>query len=219
MATNTANTDESLEDLDQIMNEIEELQQGMTAPAVEAKAPLRVVEAPEGEPVHVTEETSEVQEDALKEFHAGKEGSSSIEETLADLKDDESVGTGTNLIDQAIEAERKAMEKNDETQVEAVHEDTHESEEPIEEARPPKRRARGGKLSRSTSTPPPLPVHSGEASGSVDLTLSGHLGLRLRYEYEGQEVIIGFSDGSLHVEMSDGTEFKIPVRRPLKNSA
>jgi hypothetical protein len=51
--------------------------------------------------------------------------------------------------------------------------------------------------------------------GSLTMTLTGNMTLKLRYEFEGQEVTIGFSDGALRVELSDGTEFKVPVARPL----
>jgi hypothetical protein len=37
--------------------------------------------------------------------------------------------------------------------------------------------------------------------------------LRLKYEYNGQDVTIRFVDQCLRVELSDGTEFKIPVAR------
>jgi hypothetical protein len=49
--------------------------------------------------------------------------------------------------------------------------------------------------------------------GCLSMTLSGQMTLKLKYEFEGQEVTIGFSDGALKVELSDGTEFKIPVSR------
>jgi hypothetical protein len=50
-------------------------------------------------------------------------------------------------------------------------------------------------------------------SGTLTLSLTGSMNLRLRYECEGQEVTIGFVDDALRVELADGTEFKVPVRR------
>jgi hypothetical protein len=58
------------------------------------------------------------------------------------------------------------------------------------------------------------PEPRGESqSGTLTLSLTGSMNLRLRYECEGQEVTIGFVDGALRVELADGTEFKVPVRR------
>ena len=50
-------------------------------------------------------------------------------------------------------------------------------------------------------------------NGELTINLTGNMTLRLKYQYEGQDVIIGFKNHSLQVRMSDGTEFKIPVRR------
>ena len=50
-------------------------------------------------------------------------------------------------------------------------------------------------------------------NGELTLSLTGNMTLRLRYQYEGNDVIIGFKDHALQVRMSDGTEFKIPVRK------
>ncbi len=49
--------------------------------------------------------------------------------------------------------------------------------------------------------------------GCLTMTLSGQMRLKLRYEFAGQDITVGFNDGALHVELSDGTEFKIPVHR------
>ncbi len=52
-----------------------------------------------------------------------------------------------------------------------------------------------------------------KSEGCLSMTLSGQMTLKLKYEFEGQEVTIGFVDQCLKVELSDGTEFKIPVKR------
>jgi hypothetical protein len=57
------------------------------------------------------------------------------------------------------------------------------------------------------------------ATGSVSIKLAGTMTLKLSYEFEGQEVTVGFVDGALRVELSDGTEFKIPVRRKTLSKA
>jgi hypothetical protein len=49
--------------------------------------------------------------------------------------------------------------------------------------------------------------------GSLTMTLTGNMTLKLKYEFEGQEVTISFADQALRVQMTDGTEFKVPVSR------
>ena len=56
-------------------------------------------------------------------------------------------------------------------------------------------------------------TESAPENGELTLSLTGNMTLRLKYQYEGNDVMIGFKDHALQVRMSDGTEFKIPVRR------
>lgn len=53
--------------------------------------------------------------------------------------------------------------------------------------------------------------------GCLSMTLTGNMNLKLRYEFEGQEVSVGFKDHYLIVTLSDGTEFKIPVKKAQKH--
>jgi hypothetical protein len=57
------------------------------------------------------------------------------------------------------------------------------------------------------------PNSSGGSDGSLTMTLTGNMTLKLKYEFEGQEVTISFADQALRVQMTDGTEFKVPVSR------
>ena len=54
---------------------------------------------------------------------------------------------------------------------------------------------------------------SGSVEAGLSMTLTGKMTLKLAYEYEGEQVSISFVDQALMVQLSDGTEFKIPVRR------
>jgi hypothetical protein len=54
---------------------------------------------------------------------------------------------------------------------------------------------------------------NGANDGSLTMTLTGNMTLKLKYEFEGQEVTISFADQALRVQMTDGTEFKVPVSR------
>lgn len=57
------------------------------------------------------------------------------------------------------------------------------------------------------------PKASTTEEGCLQMTLTGNMTLKLKYEFGGQEVTVGFSDHALRVELSDGTEFKIPIRK------
>jgi len=49
--------------------------------------------------------------------------------------------------------------------------------------------------------------------GVLKMTLSGAMRLALVYEAEGRAVTVSFDDGFLKVELTDGTEFRIPLSR------
>ncbi len=74
-----------------------------------------------------------------------------------------------------------------------------------------------GSLKGEESGDGPLGEEDGEKGGAqggeLTLSLTGDISLRLRYQIEGQDIVIGFKDHALQVRMNDGTEFKIPVRR------
>jgi hypothetical protein len=199
----------SIDEIDQIMNEIEELQESMaTAQAMPSVA------------VPVLQEAN-----AMEEFQAGS-GEVSMEETLANLKDEEP--SGPNLIDQAIEAEHELLNEdevaeldqaieNAEAEAAAAVDEVIEEIEEVEEE--PARMTNAPRRPRPESV---TPIHGAAHSegGSVSVNLSGNMTLHLTYEFEGQDVTIGFKDGALQVSLSDGTEFKIPVRRnSLRKSA
>lgn len=57
------------------------------------------------------------------------------------------------------------------------------------------------------------PKSAAGADGTLAMTLTGKMNLKLKYEFDGQEVTVGFDDHMLCVELSDGTEFRIPVRK------
>lgn len=57
------------------------------------------------------------------------------------------------------------------------------------------------------------PQTNDESSPSLTMSLTGSMTLKLKYEFAGQEVTVGFSDDFLKIELADGTEFKIPVGR------
>jgi hypothetical protein len=175
---------------------------------------------PESEGAAVTAEATDI----LDEFRAGGGGETSMEETLAELHDDESTPSGPNLIDQALEASSEA-EGDGAAEAEAdaeVHEEPAEAEASADEVPEGTDAPEQGEVIPMTAhrTPKsPAPRARGEQAaeaaepGSLTLTLSGNMSLRLQYDCEGQSITVGLVDHCLVVALADGTEFKIPVRR------
>lgn len=229
------------DEIDDIMNEIEALQRSMVASqdtgsetaAPEAHEPV-AAPAPEPEPSL-----------DMAEFR-GSSDDVSMEETLSNLKDDAS--SGPNLIDQAIEAENQAAHEDvepeladeavveaeedellDEAEAEALDDAVAEAEKAAIAAAAEVEAAEAVEVAEVSEVPQPeiQEVVMSEAPRrernahppSMSLKLTGDILMRLSCEFEGQEVLIGFEDGTLRIEMSDGTEFKIPVRRAVRKAA
>lgn len=55
--------------------------------------------------------------------------------------------------------------------------------------------------------------------GSLTMTLSGKMSLKLKYAFDGNEVSVRFQDECLIVSLTDGTEMKIPLRRRGRRAA
>jgi hypothetical protein len=54
---------------------------------------------------------------------------------------------------------------------------------------------------------------------SLSMTVTGQMSLKLNFDYEGQEVLVHFNTDVIHIQFSDGTEFKIPVKRNQSKKA
>ena len=69
--------------------------------------------------------------------------------------------------------------------------------------------------------PAPVAAESSMAAsdGTMTMTLTGNMTLRLKYEFGGQEVSVRFGDQFLQLLLADGTEFKIPVGRKALKAA
>lgn len=65
--------------------------------------------------------------------------------------------------------------------------------------------------SNVTSLPTPASASTSAVPGEMTMSLTGAMTLKLKYEFEGQEVTIAFADGTLKVSLADGSEFKIPL--------
>jgi hypothetical protein len=191
------------EEIEQIMSEIEELQQEMGESPAPAEMEAPAAEAPAAE-------APAAEEDILGEFRAGAGGSdSSMEDTLSALpEDEEATPAGPNLIDQALEASAE-----EEAPVAEAPAESTEPEETYAEAEEPSQGEVIPMTPRQNAKPAPTPAASTAEHGSLTLTLSGNMTLNLAYECDGQSVTLGFSDHCLLIQLADGSEFKIPVRR------
>jgi hypothetical protein len=153
----------------------------------------------------ITEMLTEAsEEDILKEIQASAQiDDSDMEATLSQLKGDDSVN---GLLDAAVDS---ALDRAITTTAEAEFENDTEIETAVAAAEGTS--FEGGldeaeEMSMSNNT-------GGNSDGSLTMTLTGNMTLKLKYEFEGQEVTVSFADQALSVKMTDGTEFKVPVSR------
>jgi hypothetical protein len=59
---------------------------------------------------------------------------------------------------------------------------------------------------------------SGNSSdNSLSMTVTGQMSLKLNFEYEGEEVLVNFDSDKIHIQFSEGTEFKIPLKHMKRN--
>jgi len=186
--------DDTQDEIDKIMSEIETLQKELgavestTDSIVAGKAEPTVTE-PE-----VLSASAEIQEqaqaeptpqasDEMAEFRGGG-GDAGLEETLGTLEEEPS--KNPSILDEVI---------SEQVVEEVAQEEDHKGASmPVQD------------IENS-------PESGKEENGSLSMTLTGNMTLKLKYAYEGEEISIGFIDQALIVELSDGTEFKIPVRR------
>ncbi len=230
-------TNAATDEIDQIMSEIEELQQEMAGGEPAQPASLRVIEGgANGAPA----EDAPPAEDLMAEFAAGNNGGeASLEGTLSELGDG-GPATGNSLLDQmdSAEAETPTDAEADlstiESEVEAAAQQAQamiqstvdevmetsvdqlpekETEVSVADFRAAAAEVEAEMKEQLEETPmAKKPAHSTD-SGTMEMTLQGTTSLRIRYQFDGQEVVVGFHDQALHVQLSDGTEFKIPVSR------
>lgn len=210
------------DEIDEIMGEIEILQQGM-ADAQKIKAPAA---EPIVEPESVVEAASQDEAHGIEEFR-GSGDEPSLEDTLGSMKEEPS---GPSLLDVPTEAEAETVAEPEEpAPVEAAAEETLEEEiqeiqsDPAEEEISASSQG-DSEMTHEDSNLGHLPIKkkksdAASADGSLTLTLTGNMTLKLNYAFEGQEVTVGFSDHALKVQLSDGTEFKIPVGRSSRAKA
>jgi len=167
----------------------------------------------------ITEMLTEAsEEDILKEIQASAQiDDSDMEATLSQLKGDDSV---TGLLDSAVDS---ALDRAITTTAEAEFEKDTEIETAVAAAEGTSfdgglDEAEEMSMSNQSGTGASSGANTGgttggNSDGSLTMTLTGNMTLKLKYEFEGQEVTVSFADQALSVKMTDGTEFKVPVAR------
>lgn len=165
-------SEDSLDEINQIMNDIEKLQSKATVAATPEVAP-------EPAPAPTAE---------LNEFQAGGGGDGgSMEETLGDLGE-EQPGTGGLLSAGGPEPEPEQVAP-------VVPISNRSVEKP--------------KMSHSNGSGGP---------GVLSMTLKGDMELELNYESGEQSVSLKFDDGTFVVQLADGTEFRVPMKKAASGS-
>lgn len=218
------------DEIEQIMSEIELLQKEIGQVEAEAPAapsrPKPTLVKSEGPRV----ETSIVDTDPLEEFRASGGGEPSLEDTLADLRDDGASGGGVlGALDEETEPEMGDLSSPDIDREDALARAEREVEEAFEDDGDAELDSRQleeiheEEIENSISTSEDDQMSHDEdkktGDGSLSMTLRGNMTLKLQYEIEGQAITIGFTGDAMRVQLADGTEFKIPIRRNSRRAA
>ncbi|MEO5969587.1 MAG: hypothetical protein ABIQ95_06640 [Bdellovibrionia bacterium] len=171
-------------EIDRIMNEIGELQNQMASLSTSEGS------APDESPSPAkTSDESEISE-LFKHIEGGE--ASLLAETMADVSAKTEENAPSNLV-----AETQNMESEIDS---AVHED-QEANGPNEST-----------ISKVT-TQMKTPQKENPADNSLSMTVSGQMSLKLNFEVDGQEILVHFDSDMIFIQFSEGTEFKIPLKR------
>jgi len=196
-----------------------------TAAAPKAAKPAPAP-APAAKALNAAPPVAEESVDLKMEDFRGTSDDASMEDTLGSMKDEP---TGPSLLDSAMTSPDgevmdsepgmdTLMATEGETQPEAVESvetptvpeaaDEDEDEKLLQEIVETVHES-FGEEEESMSTKN-TGMNAGD--GCLSMTVTGNMTLKLKYDFNGQEVTIGFDDQALKVQLADGTEFKIPVR-------
>jgi len=210
------------DDIANIMNEIETLQQSMNDASSQGAASA--------------DPTSGTDPNALDDIiggGGGGGGEASLEETMASIKGDPSQKT---LFDEeeaavAAEASEASPEMTEEELEREIEAQVAEASKTV--SADPAEAEIMAEIERETAKVVPMPTRSknhshGQAQGQAEgqsqgqamtLRVSGSMRVDLAFDAEGQEVRVCVEQNSLHITLSDGLEFKIPLNRGSSASA
>ncbi len=197
------------QEIEEIMSEIQGLRasiaQSQTVPEVNSGEEASESMTQEAE---IQAETIVAAETPVAEAVAPNEVPEEVQEEVPEEKKEEPKG----LLDMAIEADQQSeTEEFSEDELEEIDEDELEAlMEPDAEAQTAPARVAAVAAPRVNSRN--NADFDTDGNPSVEMTLTGNMTLRLKYAFNGQQVSVGFKDQFLEVELSDGTQFRIPVR-------
>jgi hypothetical protein len=162
-----------------------------------------------------SDSTDEVEQESTEGEGADAEGEEAFsEEELEALEQIEQEATAA--------AEREEEEQGESTDASSDEptsevDDLNEELEEIVRQTPSSKRSsvtpirKRSPVSDSPSFLESSPSASGSEEGTLSMTLSGKMRLKLRYDFHGQEVEISFDDDALRVRMAGGAEFRLPI--------
>jgi len=157
-----------------------------------------MAEATEGEPEGGSPTAQELEQGILKEF-SGEGEEPWLEETLANLKPEAESTTGEGLLD--VPSEEFSGEEGSSGAPDAIG-DPEDFEAELAEQRKVVQLIPTKKTQFST-----------DMDGAIlGMTVQGKMTIQLNYE-DALQVTVGFHDDSVLIQLSDGTEFKIPTKR------
>jgi len=211
---------DTADELEQIMNDFEELQEEMASEEASEghrKAPASAGSAPaaKARPALKAVPAAEETDADLADFRAGSDDVS-MEETLAGLEDEAPVGK--SLLDDDLaaieqEAEAAADEITEEPEAITDEELTDEMAGIVDHLNGTEnglgKKEVAVKAAQKTTN---RTTTAGAEEGSLTLSVSGAMSLKLRYEGGDQEIEVSLAGDALVVRLSDGSEFRIPVK-------
>lgn len=185
-----------INDIDALQNEISTTSAARPSPKV-AQKHLKIVSQVAQEPKmpDLEEPSVEITDAAvleeLSDFHS-EPGEVGLEDSVGGIRDDEVHGDSSNVSEESPLEEKFDQMAEEESQT-------------VSEPR--------SMETRDHSLP------NEAMSGMLTLSIKGGITLKLKYEFEGHELTLELVDHCLKVELGDGTEFRVPLNRPVKREA
>ncbi len=211
------------DEIDKIMSEIEELQGEMStaasAPAPSSRAPAtpvppaKVAQNPPARTAEAAAPAPASLDDGLglfKDF-SGEGDEPWLEETLAHLKSDPEI-QGHGILDEAQEENLNATSIPEEAEEMVINSEIHDhsdvSETELSEAETDMESGLEPGMESGTE----MDEMASSAVGMLSMGIKGKMSLKFDYA-SGNSLVIHFGTDSVSIEISDGTEFKVPIRK------
>ena len=213
IASGTPHASPGRSEIDRIVSEIEDLQKQMATLSI----PESSVSPYVPDKAHFQAELSQKKpaaspeiSDLFKEIEGGEE--SLLAETLAGLP----TGLDSN-VKEGGEGMKESEQLESESMLAAVLTPKSSHIRKIEPEASSIRRDNAvnhnSKHASRVTTKMDTPQKENFSENSLSMTVTGQMSLKLNFGYEGQEIFVHFNTDMIHIQFSEGTEFKIPVKR------